>query len=325
MKKLYSVFIIFLICLFIFFTFDFLQYKQECNQFKETNANNLYPPPKQYISFFTNEVGYTLNQLKDFPENQDFFRSNIANSDLNTLPPIIIFGCSFAFGTFLNDNQTFTYKLTKLTKRNTYNKALEACGIQHMFYFLSNEKFYNDFSSNPPEYVIYVYIPSHLQRLNSNIFPESLSLNGKLLLYKLKDNDLKMEKNTSILFKSFLIKKIFYLIDEKNNQATLENNYKKFILANELFKQSKKKLEEHYPNIKFVILKYNVENECDLKYEMPFMWDVLKKEGFIIINSEDLIGRKFKDFSEDSTYDGYHPSEKAWDLLIPQLVKKLNL
>ena len=185
MKKLYNIFIIFLICLIIFFAFDFLQYKQECIQQKTQDKNNLYPPEK-YLNFFTNEIGHT-----------------------NKKPPILLFGCSFAYGTFLKNNQTFSYKLSKLTKRNVYNMALEACGIQYMYYFLSDENFYNDFSSNPPQYVIYLYIPSHLQRLTSNIFPNSLSLNGKLLLYNLKDNSLKIEKTPSVLFKSFLIKKIY--------------------------------------------------------------------------------------------------------------------
>ena len=96
-------------------------------------------------------------------------------------------------------------------------------------------------------------------------------------------------------------------------------------MANELFLQSKKKLEEHYPNIKFVILKYNVENDYELNYETPFMWDFLEKEGFIILDTKDLIGRKFVSNSKDTVKDGYHPSEYAWDLIIPPLIKKLNL
>ncbi len=326
MKKIYNVLIIFLICVMIFFTFDYLQYKQECIKQKKEDPNNLYSPEK-YMSFFTKQIGYTHSRLKNFSENENFFRKNIANSELNKKPPIILFGCSFTFGTMLEDNQTFSYKLSKLTKRNVYNYALEACGIQHMYYFLSNERFYKDISSAsyPPPYVIYVYIPSHLQRLTSNIFPDIICQNGSLLLYNLQDNDLKQKKIPSFLFKSFLIKKIFYLIDKKNNQNTLEKKYKKFMLANELFLHSKEQLEKHYPNIKFVILKYNIDEKEEDINEMPFMWDVLKKEGFIIINSEDLVGRKFQNNSEDTAKDGYHPSEKAWDLLVPKLVEKLNL
>ncbi len=324
MKKIYSILIIILFCLMMFFAFDYLQYKKDCKTYITLDKYNLNPPRK-YSNYLFGNIGYTISSLKYLSKKN--FRKNFANSDDNKKPPIILFGCSFTYGTMLEDNQTFSYKLSKLTKRNVYNYALEACGIQHMYYFLSNKKFYKNISSAsyPPPYVIYVYIPSHLQRLTSNIFPNSLSSNGCIVLYTLKDNNLKLKKMPSFLFRSFLIKKIFYLIDKKNNKMTIENNYKKFILANELFLQSKKQLEKRYPNIKFVILKYNVENNWEDGYEMPFMWDVLKKEGFIVIDSKDLIGRKFKYNSEDSVQDGYHPSEKAWDLLVPKLVKKLNL
>ncbi len=55
------------------------------------------------------------------------------------------------------------------------------------------------------------------------------------------------------------------------------------------------------------------------------MWNDLEKEGFIIINSSDLIKRKFRYSSEDTADDEYHPSEAAWQLLCPELIKKLKL
>ncbi len=97
------------------------------------------------------------------------------------------------------------------------------------------------------------------------------------------------------------------------------------MMANELLLNSKNLLEEHFPGIKFVILKINIEDDSGENFELPFMWDVLKKEGFIIINTEELLGRKFKLNSEDTVIDGYHPSEKFLNQLAPALVKKLNL
>ena len=53
------------------------------------------------------------------------------------------------------------------------------------------------------------------------------------------------------------------------------------------------------------------------------MWDVLEKEGFIIVDSKDLIGRIYT--KEDTAEDNFHPNAQAWEELIPPLVKKLKL
>ena len=55
------------------------------------------------------------------------------------------------------------------------------------------------------------------------------------------------------------------------------------------------------------------------------MWEVLKSEGFIIIDTQEIIGRKFEYNSDDCAEDGYHPSFKTWKLLVPKIIEKLNL
>ena len=91
-----------------------------------------------------------------------------------------------------------------------------------------------------------------------------------------------------------------------------------------ILKETKKELETRYPNIKFIIVRYQLEDD-DTYREAPFMWEELEKQGFTIINSEDLIGRKFKYHSEDTNVDEYHPSEKVWDILLPPLIEKFNM
>lgn len=44
---------------------------------------------------------------------------------------IIIFGCDFAEGLGLSDEQTFAAKLSEFTKRPVYNRAVGGGGIQH--------------------------------------------------------------------------------------------------------------------------------------------------------------------------------------------------
>ena len=149
--------------------------------------------------------------------------------------------------------------------------------------------------------------------------------NGLNLQYRIKNNSLKLHKLPfDLLSKTFIVKSLYYQLDIKRDNSNIENKYKNFALANEIFLESKRLLQEKYPDIKFVILRYEV-NDDEIDHEFLFMRDVLKQEGFTIINSSELIGRKFNYHSQDTTFDNYHPSEKAWDILCPELIKKLNL
>lgn len=103
---------------------------------------------------------------------------------------------------------------------------------------------------------------------------------------------------------------------------TKKEMYDNFALINELFLQSKAELEKRYPGIKTVILKYNYDYGYEIS-EIPFLFDTLKDEGFIVLDTKDLTGKTF-----DLSYtvsDKYHPNEAAWDLIVPKLVQKLKL
>ena len=274
---------------------------------------------------------YYYSQSKTF-QNKPFsyklttFRKNTNNKISNTKSPILIFGCSFAYGWLLEDKEVFSNRLSELTNRNTYNMSLPACGIQHMFHLLKDEtfhKFIYQNSSNTPEYAIFVYIPSHLQRISSVTYPFLTTNTGNNLIYELKKNELTEKQYLPFIHKFYLVKKLNMLIEKQNPPDSIEMKYKNFTVANELFIASKKILESHYPNIKFVILKYSSENDYS-EYEVPFMWDILKKEGFIVIDSKDLIGRLYTD-KDKVKDDNFHPNAQAWEELIPPLIKELEL
>ena len=325
-KLIFLILINIFIFIFLFFTVDYLIYKNYCKEQKAFDPNNLYPPSSYFhLVFNKNQIGITVSEIdKEYKDDFSYIvRKNLANSRKYTKPSIILFGCSYTYGTFLEEKQTLGYKLTNLTKRNVYNEGIEACGIQCMNFLLNQDFFYQHISP-APKYAIYIYIPNHLERLTSKIFPSPLTCNN-YISFKLKKDNLILNKESKFLYRFFIFKKFFKQTDYKNNEINKENNYKKFMLANELFLSSKSLLEKHFPDIKFVILKINIEEDSGENYELPFMWDVLKKEGFIIINTEELLDRKYKLNSEDTVIDGNHPSEKFLNQLAPALVKKLNL
>lgn len=309
---------------------DYATYRKFKHEYKKNNSEEflaIYPPPR-YSDFYKNDFVTRSEQgIKKVISSENPFYFFRENTDITTdKTPIVLFGCSFTYGSMLDYNQTIGAKLAKLSKRNVYNRGLEATGMQHMLYMLEQDDFYKTIPQEP-EYVIYIYIPSHIQRLYLSVFSNVLDTNGLSLTYDIKGNNLQKHKYNipDFLQRTFLVKSFFYDKGLKIKPEDKQTKYKNFALTNEILLKAKEVLNEHYPNIKFIILKYNIEGDQDTNFEMPFMWEVLEKEGFTIINSEDLIGRKYKLFSEDTVQDGYHPSEKAWDMLLPKLIEKLKL
>ena len=301
----------------------YLKYKKE--YIREYNYIDIYPP----VGYIDNyKDGYSpesyVFQISD-KNRLDYFRNDY-NKYYDKKKSIIIFGCSFVYGEGLEYNQTISYKLSKLTQRNVFNFGISAGGIQHMLALLNNPNFYKKIKQEP-EYVIYVYIPSHILRLNTNIYPNPMMTNGINLQYKIKNNDLEMKRYPLDNFSNtFIVKSLYYQFDIYNmNKNNPEKAYKNFELLNKIFIKSRELLKERYPNIKFVILNYEVEDDESQEYEYPQMWEKLKEEGFIVINTSELMNREFKYESEDTTADGYHPSEMVWDKLCPKIAKKLKL
>lgn len=327
-RRFYNFFKIFLcnfVILIVFlFLIEFIIYSFAASEYKRVYHKILhfFPTPSFTFSY---QQDFSEHSYQRFNRQNNFYIRPAAKNPLNTKSPILIFGCSFAHGTkFLTNEQTIGFKIFKNTNRDVYNFAFPACGVQHMLYIIRNILPRKLPKNEAPEYAIYFYIPNHLFRLRTNIHPTLFS-NGMSLKYKMKNGDLVLEKPLfDFMYKLFIVKFILSIsdfIDKRNSNNEAELN---FLLLNSIFLESKRALEEKYPNIKFVIVRYQVENDENFR-ELPYMWEVLKNEGFTVINSDDLIGRKYKYNSEDTTLDYYHPSEKAWDLLVHPLIKNLNL
>ncbi len=329
-KKIFVIFINLLFLFLILFIFDFAIYNK-CLIEDEFIRNN---PHRSYFGFYTSEDElYTDRGINNHINKKTISFNNINSKNfqrrekLQKGKDIVLFGCSYTYGTELKDYEAFDYKLQEYTKRRAYNLAIVASGPQHMLHLLKKDIFnIGVLPKIQPEYAIYTYIPSHIQRANSNVFPHPTDTNDLYLKYKLKNN--KIEHSPlpfSFLGRTFILKSIYYDFDIKKNKNKIKLQDENFKLINSILLESRKLLKEKYPDIKFVILRYQTENDENNLYELPEMWEILKSEGFIILDTEELIGRKFKYSSEDTAKDGYHPSAKVWDMLIPKIVEKLNL
>ena len=67
--------------------------------------------------FLNKKIDY-INVTPRKPDNENFKN-----------PPILLFGCSFAYGEYLAQNQTFSYKLSKLLNSPVYNRAIPGFGV----------------------------------------------------------------------------------------------------------------------------------------------------------------------------------------------------
>ena len=236
--------------------------------------------------------------------------------------PVIIFGCSFAYGDRLDHHQTFSHKLANIIKAPVYNRASCAWGLQHMLHQIRTKDIFN-IVKQKPKHIIYIFINNHIYRMyrHTNQFP----FNNMLYLhYKFDGNDFKKHNPTfPFLERTSIIGKIHHY---EANRKTYEEKYfnKNFDLLKLYFIKSREELEKQYGKINFTIIKYNFEDDEQSKYLETVRWNELKEIGFNVIDTKDLVGRKLNR-REDKADDNFHPSEEVWNILTPKIAEELKL
>ena len=318
MNKIFK--ILLLNCFFIFLLFqifEFFEYKAHYlveyqkgwNMEKNSFFNNLFIFP---LHNFDNAL---KNAIKGTPVgNRIHFRIDSVDVK-NTKSPVILFGCSFTFGAGLNDNETFSYKLSKYTGRNVYNRGLSGYGVQHMLYMLND----SDYCFLPPpahssrtQYIIYTFIENHIFRL----YKANDYFDIYLMFYKYdKNNKLKKYSEKDLWWWHSYILRNIYMKKIDNFVIKILNKKNNFLLDH--FLLANKKIKEIYPNSEFVIFVYNGDLQIQLIQEE------LEKSGIKVVYLSELSDI---DFSQPYyRLDEQHPNSKAWDIIVPLLAKKLNL
>lgn len=229
--------------------------------------------------------------------------------------PIVLYGCSFAYGEKLKVKDAFAYQLSEYVKRPVYNYAIPGHCIQHMLFFLRDKEHYNNFPE--PEYIIYTYIPAHLGRMNhTNYFG-----NTAYLQYEVRKNHLVQVNSPFKFLHTTLLHNIFQEV--KYDKYFDKDKTKRFAKLKLYFEEARSAFQEVYPNTKFVILLY------DYTYiDTNIMWNELEKEGFIIYKVSELAGIDPADdkYKLPQELDKWrHPNKLAWQIIVPKLSEALNL
>lgn len=299
----------------VLFSFEAYLYHIACERERLYSGESYVPSRYSFImKSFDNVYEYVKIHKMRKPEGLKYSKK-----------PIILFGCSFAYGDSLNNNQTLSYKLSHLTKRPVYNRASGGWGVQHMLYQSRRRDFYKEVKD--PEYIIYVFIGEQVFRLEKRIFWQPS--NDLYLRYKEKNADLiEVKSPWSAFWFLYIMKNYFENVEEKNYRDSV-NIDKKFDFMKLHFIKSKIELQKHYPKAKFVILKYREiypgEGMCTQLYMDINRWQELEKEGFIVIDTKDFVGNSLCSYNYTLSKQDTHPNEKAWDLIVPALAKRLNL
>ena len=166
-KKIIKITLI-LICniiaiLFLIFCTDIIIYNYHVKIFKKTQPKEFNPPPFSYL--INPQYGIDFKTYFDGSNNINRGRKP-DGLEYKNKEPIVLFGCSYAYGQFLEYNQTFSYKLAHILKRPVYNRAIPGRGISFMYWQSINNDFYS--AVPPSDTVLYIIFHDHYRRLFLN-------------------------------------------------------------------------------------------------------------------------------------------------------------
>ncbi len=273
---------------------------------------------EKYEGFFARikKYEYKWNLYDTFDDEYEYVKNNRLRKPVGLnykKKPILLTGCSFAYGYNLKENENLGYRLSKLLKRPVYNRAFEwYWGPAQMLYQSRREDFYKEVPE--PDYVIYVFIIDHINRISaSTLNPVSYI---PPLRYIYKKGKLKRER-CQWLYNLYMFR-AYSIIRAKS--VLTHFNYR---LLNEYFIETKQEFDKHWNNYKFIILLYDESEYSNYIMTDKMKTDDLKKNGFIIISTKDLIGR-YLDKPKDKIEDKFHPSSYAWSLIAPKLADKIK-
>ena len=184
MKTLLKLFLTFILFFGVLILFDYCFFKfeiiQKSDLYKYFKIYNIpIKLPKYFIKIQPFEEKY------ESIKNYNFRPVMNADSKLN---PIVIFGCSYAYGFIFKNEQTISYIMSKYSKRPIYNRAYNGFGVQHAIYQLKDGSFYKNIKK--PRYIFYVLMFDQYRRLYLDCFPDVLSDMYYLNYKKDKNNNL---------------------------------------------------------------------------------------------------------------------------------------
>jgi len=308
-KTLKIILVNFLFLIFLSIGFEVFFYVRDTDYFGK----------KYGVKHSLKDIHYSFKKEKfENKFNTDFKRDMRKPAGLqNKKKPVLFLGCSYAYGQFLKDEETISYKISEKAKRPVYNMAYPAWGIQHAYYIMQNTP-----KIEPePEYVFYIFMNDHLRRMFVNCYREDYAEN---LQYKMKDGKpVKIDNRYNIFDNSYFLVNIknflvyFYKKSEYSQNLFLDYVYN---LNNEV--------KRIYPNSKFVVLMID-KNDKKKKWKLPYkLMEKLGENGIKTVVINEITDINFSDnkYRLPKEKDFFrHPNGLAWDVVSDALIKEFDL
>lgn len=250
-----------------------------------------------------------------FSPNSSFYTEKFKTFKKNSSKkPICFVGCSYTEGMGLNYDETFAYKISKLTNRTVYLRGKGGTGLAFVYYQIAHKMIPNDV-----EYIIYTYINDHQKRLYTYTPYCESEMN---LRYKINKNGQIKQINSNFgIFYSLYFVQIF---QNKIAEIKREMDKKEYKLFKAIMSDLIVQMKKNYPDTKFVFLAYQ-EDEEDEKRIPTEISDFVKNLDCIYLDADELSGEKLSKEEWKSPKDKIHPSSQAWDKVAPNFIKALNL
>ena len=253
---------------------------------------------------------YITRVLETYTSNDyfyDYYFRPVSNpSNPSGKPALVTLGCSYTYGLYLEQEETFASQLAEATGRTVYNLGVTGSSPRETLYILSNDELRNKLLNNETniEYFFYTFISNHLPRIYANI-----KINPLRPHYKLKNGHLEYYEKNRFLQKSYIYRTLMEL--KYKNKDDIEA-FNLFLIY---MKEINEQIKIHYPNAKLVILLH----EDYLRHD----WSELEKEGIIVIKNYEMINTLSPEYTHSNV--DVHPNAKAWEIIVPKIVDYLKL
>lgn len=239
------------------------------------------------------------------------FRGNNYPKSPTGKAPVTMVGCSYQYGLGLEDDDIPAAQISKETGRIVFNAGVNGGSPREILYILRNDELRTKLfdNRNDIEYVIYIYISHHLYRLYKDIRPYTYSP-----YFKVKNSKLEYYEPNFIKGHSYLYRKFTDFKYTEEDLSTISDSHELFYIY---MKEINAEIKKHFPEAKFVILVYDDLTRND--------WERIENEGIKVIKVSDLSDKNFKDREYRQSETNFHPKAIVWKILIPKIVKILNL
>ncbi len=232
--------------------------------------------------------------------------------------PIVILGCSYAYGHGIKRNETFSYLLSEISQRPIYDFSY--CGGDLIG---SLDEIYDKKEITNADYVIYIYMHDHINRY---LMIERLYRYYEII-YPQKN------KIKKFFIKIPLIRLIIVSVKIKQITKNYPKTNESSLYLKNIINKANNKIKELTPNAQFIIILYdqkiadmysNDKIKFDYENQNSKIWEELQNETDIkVIHSKDLTGFLFdKEYKLNEDIADWHPNAKAWKVFTPLFVKK---